>query len=108
MSAPENTDPIHVLLVRLESKVDTVLARHELRLDKHDTDSHDHEKRIRSLETSIHNLATKQDIEDIEQKRDKDLGDRQKRTMAWLGVALTIVVPIESAIIALIIRTTLT
>lgn len=97
-------DPIQLLLVRLESKVDTVLARHELRLEQHDSNHADHENRLRSLEQSLHALATKSDIEEIESKRSTEQTNRQRRTMAWLGIALALLVPIESAIVALIIQ----
>ena len=97
-------DDIKLMLVRLESKVDTVLARHELRLDQHDTNHSDHEHRLRSLEVAIHQLATKTDIEDIARKRDTEQAARQRKTMAWLTVALAILVPLESAIIALIVQ----
>lgn len=97
-------DDIKIMLVRLESKVDTVLARHEIRLDQHDSNHTDHESRLRSLEMAIHQLATKTDIEDIERKRDSDQAARQKKTMSWLMVALAVLVPLESAIVALIIQ----
>lgn len=97
-------EDIKFLLVRLESKVDTVLARHEIRLDQHDSNHSDHESRLRSLEMAIHQLATKTDIEDIERKRDSELASRQKKTMSWLMVALAVLVPLESAIVAWIIQ----
>lgn len=104
MSEELDGDSIRLMLVRLESKVDTVLARHEIRLDRHDDNHTDHETRLRSLETAIHQLATKTDIEDIERKRDTEQAARQRKTMAWLTVALAILVPLESAIIALIVQ----
>jgi len=103
---PENVleDPVQLLLVRLESKVDTVLARHELRLEQHDTSHADHENRLHTLEYSLHQLATKTDIEEIEKKRAAEQGVKQRRTMAWAGLGLALLVPIESAIVALIIQ----
>lgn len=97
-------DDIKFMLIRLESKVDTVLARHELRLDQHDTNHSDHESRLRSLEVAIHQLATKADIEDIERKRDHEQATRAKKSMGWIMVALAVLVPLESAIVALIIQ----
>lgn len=97
-------DDIKLMLVRLESKVDTVLARHELRLDQHDTNHSDHEHRLRSLEVAIHQLATKTDIEDIERKRDGEQAARQRKMLSWVTVAFAVLVPLESALIALVIQ----
>lgn len=97
-------DAIKVMLVRLESKVDTVLARHEIRLDQHESNHVDHESRLRSLEMAIHQLATKADIESIETKRDMEQAARQRKTMGWITVALAILVPLESALVALVIQ----
>lgn len=97
-------DDIKLMLVRLESKVDTVLARHEIRLDTHDANHSDHEGRLRSLEVAIHQLATKSDIEDIERKRDVEQAGRQRKMMSWVTVAFAVLVPIEAAMIALIVQ----
>lgn len=97
-------DDVKLMLVRLESKVDTILARHEIRLDNQDTNHADHEARLRSLELLIHQLATKTDIEDIEKKRDTEQAARQRKIMSWVTVAFAILVPLESALIALTVQ----
>lgn len=104
MPEPLPGDDIKIMLVRLESKVDTVLARHELRLDQHDTSHSDHEHRLRSLEVAIHQLATKTDIEDIERKRDVEQAARQRKVLSWVTVAFAVLVPLESALIALVVQ----
>lgn len=97
-------DDIKLMLVRLESKVDTVLARHEIRLDQHDTSHTDHEHRLRSLEVAIHQLATKTDIEDIERKRDSEQAARQRKMLSWVTLAFAVVIPVETAVIALVVQ----
>lgn len=104
MAESSPNDDIKLMLVRLESKVDTVLARHEIRLDQHDTNHSDHEARLRSLEVLIHQLATKADIEDIERKRDGEQAARQRKVMTWVTIAFAVLVPLESAMIALIVQ----
>jgi len=104
MPDDNESDTIKLMLVRLESKVDTVLARHEIRLDQHDDNHSDHEARLRSLEVAIHQLATKSDIEDIERTRGAEQSARQRKTMSWVMAALAVIVPIESAIVALLIQ----
>jgi len=104
MPDENESDTIKLMLVRLESKVDTVLARHEIRLDKQDDNHSDHEARVRSLEVAIHQLATKSDIEDIERTRGQQQEARQRKTMGWVMAALAVIVPIESAIVALLIQ----
>jgi hypothetical protein len=104
MPDENENETIKLMLVRLESKVDTVLARHEIRLDKHDDNHSDHEARLRGLEAAIHQLATKSDIEEIERARGQEQATRQRKAMGWVTVALAVLVPIESAIVALLIQ----
>lgn len=98
---PSEDEPqLRVMLARLEGKLDTLLTLHRRQSD----DLEDHERRIREVETALHGLATREDIEAIEKKRDAQLADRQRKTMTWVGVFISLIVPIEAAVIAFVIQ----
>jgi hypothetical protein len=98
---PSEDEPqLRVMLARLEGKLDTLLTLHRRQSD----DLEDHERRIREVETALHGLATRDDIEAIEKKRDAQLADRQRKTMTWVGVFISLIVPIEAAVIAFVIQ----
>lgn len=88
-------DPQQLLLAfgRLEGKLDAVLAQLRRAID----DVEDHEKRLRDLESALHTLATREDIEAIEAKR-------QKKNAAILTWVLALVVPVEAAVITALLR----
>ena len=88
-------DPNQMLLAfgRLEGKLDAVLAR----LDRAIDDVEDHERRLRNVESALHTLATREDIEEIERKR-------QKKSAQVIGIVIALVVPIEAAVITIVLR----
>jgi YesN/AraC family two-component response regulator len=96
----EDEQQLRVMLARIEGKLDLLASQHRRQAD----DLEDHERRIREVETTLHGLASLEDIEQIEQKRDRQQADRQRRTMTWVGVLISLIVPIEAAIVALIIQ----
>jgi hypothetical protein len=84
---------LSVALARLEGKLDSLISLHKRQAD----DLDDHERRIRDVESTMHTLATRDDIEAIESKR-------QRKTMTWAALIVSLVVPIEAAVIALVIQ----
>lgn len=84
---------LSVALARLEGKLDSLISLHKRQAD----DLDDHERRIRDVETAIHRVVTREDIEAIESKR-------QKKTMALGAIFVSLIVPIEAAIIAALIQ----
>ena len=84
---------LSVALARLEGKLDSLISLHKRQAD----DLDDHERRIRDVETAIHRVVTREDIEAIEAKR-------QKKTMALGAIFVSLIVPIEAAIIAALIQ----
>lgn len=84
---------LSVALARLEGKLDSLIALHGRQAE----DLDDHERRLREVESTMHTLATRDDIEAIELKR-------QKKTMTWAALIVSLVVPIEAAVIALVIQ----
>jgi hypothetical protein len=84
---------LSVALARLEGKLDSLLSLHRRQSD----DLDDHERRLRDVESTMHTLATREDIEAIELKR-------QKKTMTWAALIVSLVVPVEAALIALLIQ----
>ena len=91
---------LSVALARLEGKLDTLITLHKRQAD----DLDDHERRIRRVEQALHNLASRDDIEEIERKRDAQMVERQRKTMAWVGVLIALIVPVEAAIVAAVIQ----
>ena len=96
----DDEQQLRVMLARLEGKLDTLLTLHRRQSD----DLLDHERRLREVEDTLHGLATRDDIEQIEKKRDLQLADRQRKTMTWVGVLISLIVPIEAAAVALLIQ----
>lgn len=96
----EDEQQLRVMLARIEGKLDLLASQHRRQAD----DIEDHERRIRDVETSLHGLATKTDIEDIERKRDAQLTERQRKMATWVGIIISLIVPIEAAIVTIIIR----
>ena len=96
----DDEQQLRVMLARLEGKLDTLLTLHRRQAD----DLDDHERRLREVETAMHGLATRDDIEQIEKKRDLQLAERQRKTMTWVGVLISLIVPIEAAAVALLIQ----
>jgi hypothetical protein len=84
---------LSVALARLEGKLDSLISLHRRQAD----DLDDHEKRLRDVESTMHTLATREDIEGIELKR-------QKKTMTWAAIIVSLIVPVEAALIALLIQ----
>ena len=84
---------LSIAIARLEGKLDSLLSLHRRQGD----DLEDHERRLRDVESTLHTLATREDIENIETKR-------QKKTMTWAALIVSLVVPVEAALIALLIQ----
>lgn len=91
---------LRVALARLEGKLDSLLTLHSRQGDELE----DHEKRLRDLESSIHELATRTDLEEIEAKRDAQMIERQRKLFAVASLLIAVIVPIESAIIAVLVQ----
>lgn len=91
---------LNVALARLEGKLDTLITLHQRQSD----DLDDHENRLRRVEAALGSLASRDDIVEIERKRDGQLAERQRKTMAWAGVLIALIVPIEAAIVAAVIQ----
>ena len=91
---------LSVALARLEGKLDSLITLHKRQSD----DLDDHESRLRTVEQALHNLASRDDIEEIERKRDAQMQERQRKTLAWVGVLIALIVPIEAAIVAAVIQ----
>lgn len=91
---------LRVALARLEGKLDSLLTLHSRQSD----DLEDHERRLRDLEASLHQLATRSDLEEIEAKRDAQMVERQRKMLAIASIALAVIVPIESAVIAALVQ----
>lgn len=91
---------LRVALARLEGKLDSLLTLHSRQGD----DLEDHERRLRDLETSIHQLATREDIVEIERKRDAQMTERQRKLLAIASIVIAVIVPIESAVIAALVQ----
>jgi hypothetical protein len=91
---------VRVALARLEGKLDSLLTLHTRQSD----DLDDHERRLRDLEASIHQLATRTDLEEIEAKRDAQMIERQRKLLAVASILIAVIVPIESAIIAALVQ----
>lgn len=91
---------LRVALARLEGKLDSLLTLHSRQSDEIE----DHERRLRDLESSIHQLATRDDIVDIERKRDAQMTERQRKLLAIASIVIAVIVPIESAIIAALVQ----
>lgn len=91
---------VRVALARLEGKLDSLLTLHSRQGD----DLDDHERRLRNLETSIHSLATRDDLEEIEAKRDAQMMNRQRKLLTVAALVIAVIVPLESAIIAALVQ----
>jgi len=91
---------LRVALARLEGKLDSLLTLHSRQGD----DLDDHERRLRDLEASIHQLATRADLEEIEAQRDAQMIERQRKILALASIFIAVIVPIESAIIAALVQ----
>ena len=91
---------LSVALARLEGKLDTLISLHK----RHSDELGDHEGRLRRVEQALHGLASRDDIVEIERKRDAQMVERQRKTMAWVGVLIALIVPIEAAIVAAVIQ----
>lgn len=91
---------VRVALARLEGKLDSLLTLHSRQGDEIE----DHERRLRDLESSIHRLATRDDLEEIEAKRDAQMIERQRKLLALASIVIAVIVPIESAIIAALVQ----
>jgi hypothetical protein len=98
--ATEDEQQLRVMLARIEGKLDLLASQHRRQAD----DIEDHERRIRDVETSLHGLATKTDIEDIEKRRDAQLSERNRKTLAIASIFIALIVPIEAAIVAAVIN----
>jgi hypothetical protein len=96
----EDEQQLRVMLARIEGKLDLLASQHRRQAD----DIEDHERRIRDVETSLHGLATKTDIEDIEKRRDAQLSERNRKTLAVASIFIALIVPIEAAIVAAVIN----
>lgn len=91
---------LRVALARLEGKLDSLLTLHT----RHGDDIDDHERRLRDLEASIHQLATREDIVEIERKRDAQMTERQRKILAIASIVIAVIVPVQSAIIAVVVQ----
>ena len=96
----EDEQQLRVMLARIEGKLDLLASQHRRQAD----DIEDHERRIRDVETSLHGLATKTDIEDIEKRRDAQLAERNRKTLGLASILIALIVPIEAAIVAAVIN----
>ncbi len=94
--ATDDEQQLRVMLARIEGKLDLLASQHRRQAD----DLEDHERRIRNVEQSLHSLATKDDIEEIETKREAQSAERNKKVMSVVALIIAVVVPIESALIA--------
>jgi hypothetical protein len=92
----DDEQQLRVMLARIEGKLDLLASQHRRQSD----DIEDHERRLREVEQSLHSLATKTDIEEIETKREAQSAERNKKVMSVAALIIAIVVPIESALIA--------
>lgn len=99
MPTPEEHS-LHVALARLEGKVDSLIGLHQRQGD----DLEDHERRLREVETTLHSLATKSDIEEIESRREAQTTERQRKLLAIAGVVIALIVPIEAAVVTMVIQ----
>jgi hypothetical protein len=92
---PERRDSsaIGVLIARLEVKFDSLQAIIVEHIRTSDARREDHEIRLRQVESSMHDLATRKDIEEIEQRREKDMEIRQRKIIAGTAAAITLFVP---------------
>ena len=91
---------LRVALARLEGKLDSLLTLHSRQGDEIE----DHERRLRDLESSLHQLATREDIVEIERKRDAQMTERQRKLLAIASIVIAVIVPIEAAVIAVIVQ----
>ena len=96
----EDEQALRVMLARIEGKLDLLASQHRRQAD----DIEDHERRIRDVETSLHGLATKNDIEEIEKRRDAQLAERNRKTLGLASILIALIVPIEAAIVAAVIN----
>lgn len=96
----EDEQQLRVMLARIEGKLDLLASQHRRQAD----DIEDHERRIRDVETSLHGLATKTDIEEIEKRRDSQLAERNRKTLGLASILIALIVPIEAAIVAAVIN----
>jgi hypothetical protein len=95
MMNEENANDLRVLIARVDAKLDSLLQ-----LTKRQAlDLGDHESRIRELERMSHSLATRDDIEAIEARRDAEQTDRSRKLFSVIGVAMALVVPVEAAFV---------
>lgn len=97
----DDEQQLRVMLARIEGKLDLLASQHRRQAD----DLEDHERRLRDLEASLHQLATKTDIEEIESKREVQSAERNKKVLSVAALIIAVVVPIESALIAFWINT---
>lgn len=91
---------VQVMLARLEGKLDALIGQ----MQKHENKVEDHERRLRSVESALHGLATRSDIEEIEKNRDRQSQDRQRKAMQMAALFIALVVPVEAAIIAWVVQ----
>lgn len=91
---------LRVALARLEGKLDSLLTLHSRQGDEIE----DHERRLRDLESSLHQLATREDIVEIERKRDAQMTERQRKLLGIASIVIAVIVPIEAAVIAVIVQ----
>jgi len=96
----EDEQALRVMLARIEGKLDLLASQHRRQAD----DIEDHERRIRDVETSLHGLATKNDIEEIEKRRDAQLAERNRKTLGLASILIALIVPIEAATMAAVIN----
>ena len=91
---------LRVALARLEGKLDSLLTLHSRQGDEIE----DHERRLRDLESSLHQLATREDIVEIERKRDSHMNESQRKLLWIASILIAVIVPIEAAVIAVIVQ----
>jgi beta-lactamase class A len=84
----------YVLFVGIDKKLDALIETVRGLSDRTFASLQDHEARLRNLESDWNRLATKDDLEGIEERREKDMETRQRRIIAGTAAAITLAVPV--------------
>ena len=92
----DDEQQLRIMLARIEGKLDLLASQHRRQAD----DIEDHERRLRDVEQALHGLATRNDIEEIEKRRDSQQSERNRKNLALASVLIALIVPIEAAIVA--------
>lgn len=95
---------VQLMLARLEAKLDALADVVKVNGERVSAAMDDHEARLRALEAAYHLLATREDLDEIEVKREAQLAERQRKITSWITVIIALVVPIEAAVIAYLIQ----